>query len=107
MEPRDIACLYKIKNRYGGSIKATSHVAAVRYRLHHLAGITTVINDLNGLLYNPVRIAQFQKICSLYIPCNPLEYNNGYLAGLFDSDASIYLNIQSQQIFITISQKNR
>jgi hypothetical protein len=33
MEPRDITCLYKIKNRYGGSIKTTYHAAAVRYPL--------------------------------------------------------------------------
>ena len=31
MEPRDIACLYKMKQRYGGSVKATSHAKAVRF----------------------------------------------------------------------------
>jgi hypothetical protein len=111
MEIRDIACLYKIKNRYGGSIKHTSHAAANRYRLHHMAGITAVLNDINGLLYNPVRIAQFKKISTLYnieyLPSVTLEYNSGYLAGLFDSDGSIYLNILSQQVFVTISQKSR
>ena len=111
MEPRDIACLYKIKNRYGGAIKATSHASAVRYRLHHLAGILSIINDLNGLLYNPIRIAQFKKVCFLYniqyISPNPLKYNSGYLAGLFDSDGSVYLSLSSQQIFITVTQKNR
>lgn len=109
MEPRDIACLYKIKNRYGGTIKASSN--AVRYRLHHIQGITAVINDLNGLLYNFIRITQFQKVCKLldiqYISPSLLEYNSRYLAGLFDSDGRIYLNISSQQVFITISQKNR
>jgi hypothetical protein len=111
MEIRDLACLYKIKNRYGGSIKPTSHAAAVRYRLHHMAGITAVLKDLNGLLYNPIRIAQFKKISTLYnieyLPSITLEYNSGYLAGLFDSDGSIYLNITSQQVFVTISQKSR
>jgi hypothetical protein len=110
METRDIACLYKIKNRYGGSIKPTSHAAAIRYRLHHMAGITAVLNDLNGLLYNPIRIVQFQKLATLYnieyTPSVTLEYNSRYLAGLFDSDGSIYLNISSQQVFITISQKS-
>ncbi|OWZ25828.1 hypothetical protein C358_07073 [Cryptococcus neoformans MW-RSA852] len=61
MELRDEACLYKLKHRYGGSVKATSHAKALRFRLHHKAGILAVINDLNGLLYNPVRIQQFQK----------------------------------------------
>lgn len=36
-----------------------------------------------------------------------MKYNSGYLAGLLDSDGSIYLNIKSQQVFITITQKNR
>lgn len=111
MEPRDIACLCKIKYRYGGSIKATSHATAVRYRLHHKAGIKTVINDLNGLLQNPIRLAQFEKVCALfYIELQPsvtVDYLSGYLSGLFDSDGSIYLNITSQQVFITVSQKGR
>jgi hypothetical protein len=111
MEYRDVACLHKIKTRYGGSIKSTGHAAANRYRLHHKAGIIAVVNDINGLLYNPIRNAQFHKICRLYnieyTPNITLEYNSGYLAGLFDSDGSIYLNITSQQVFITISQKNR
>ena len=111
MEPRDIACLMKIKNIYGGSVKSTGRADAVRYRLHHDEGITKIINDLNGLLYNPIRINQFQKLCILhnikYIEPKPLEYNSRYLAGLFDSDGSIYLNIKSQQVFITITQKSR
>jgi hypothetical protein len=35
-----------------------------------------------------------------------LTYNNGWLAGFFDSDGSIYLNINSPQIVISVSQKN-
>lgn len=111
IETRDVACLYKIKNKYGGSVKPSSSLKAVRYRLHHLEGIKTVINDINGLLLNPVRIIQFKKICSIYnipyVVTPSLNYNSGYLSGLFDSDGSIYLNIISQQVFITISQKNR
>lgn len=111
MEVRDIACLYKIKNRYGGTVTPLSHAQAVRYRLHHLDGIKQVINDLNGLLLNPVRISQFSKICDLYniskLDSIALEYHSRYLAGLVDSDGSIYMNIISQQVFITISQKNR
>jgi hypothetical protein len=110
MESRDIACLNKIKDRYSGSIKVMSHARAVRYRLHHYAGIMQIIKDLNGLLYNPVRIVQFKRICDIYniayIPSQSLTYDNGYLSGLIDSDGSIYLNLLSQQIFITISQKS-
>ena len=110
MEPRDIACLFKIKQRYGGSIKATSHAKAVWFRLHHKLGILHIIKDLNGLFQNPVRINQFTKVCSLYnVEVNPsikLDYSSAYLSGLFDSDGSIYYNQKSMQIFITVSQKN-
>lgn len=111
IEPRDIACLYKLKQLYGGSVKVTSHANGVRWRLHHKQGIMSVINDLNGLLYNPVRIAQLERVCSLYavkvLLSTPLIYNNGYLSGLFDTDGSVYYNKSSNQVFITISQKER
>lgn len=111
IEIRDIACFSKIKHRYGGSIKPVSHAKAFRYRLHHIAGIKIFINDINGILYNPIRIEQFQKLCNLYnveikAP-STLIYNNAYLSGLFDSDGSIYMNLTTNQVFITISQKNR
>ena len=110
MEPRDIACLHKLKSRYGGSVKATSHAKAVRFRLHHKTGILSVIGDVNGLIQNPVRFTQFKQICSLYnVPIKPtveLTYSSAYLSGLFDSDGSVYYNKTSMQVFITISQKN-
>ena len=111
MEPRDIACLYKMKQRYGGSVKATSHAKAVRFRLHNLKGILQVIKDINGLIQNPVRFAQFKKVCELYnvetISTIPLTYNSAYLSGLFDTDGSVYFNKKSIQVFITVSQKGR
>ena len=111
MEPRDIACLYKIKQRYGGSVKATSHAKAVRFRLHHMAGIQQVIKDVNGLIQNPVRLLQFKKVCNLYnvetIPSLELKYLSAYLSGLFDTDGSVYYNKKSKQVFISVTQKGR
>ena len=111
MEPRDIACLYKIKQRYGGSVKATSHAKAIRFRLHHMAGIQLVIKDVNGLIQNPVRFAQLKKVCELYnvetITTKPLTYNSAYLSGLFDTDGSVYFNKKSIQVFITVSTKKK
>lgn len=111
MELRDIACLSKIKTRYGGSIKPLSHAKAIRYRLHHKQGIIAFISDMNGILYNSIRIGQFQKLCGLYnysyIVPPVLLYNNAYLSGLFDSDGSIYINTTNVQVFITVSQKHR
>ena len=111
MEPRDIACLYKMKQRYGGSVKATSHARAVRFRLHHKQGIQQVIKDVNGLIQNPVRYLQVSKVCNIYnigiLPTMKLCYNNAYLSGLFDADGSVYYNKQSMQVFITVTQKGR
>ena len=111
MEVRDIACLIKFKNRYGGSIKSISGGNAFRYRLHHKQGLIQFIIDINGMLYNPTRIEQFQKLCNLYnidfIQSPILDFNSAYLSGLFDTDGSISMNITSYQVFITISQKRR
>lgn len=111
IEIRDIACLSKIKNRYGGSIKSVSNGNAFRYRLHHKQGLLSFIKDVNGRLYNPIRINQFQKLCNLYnitiMKPFSLKYSSAYLSGLFDSDGSIYIAIATNQVFITISQKDR
>ena len=111
IEIRDIACLSKIKQRYGGSIKPISHGNAFRYRLHHKEGVLQFISDINGIIYNPIRIQQFSNLCNLYnmkmTPSPTLLFTSAYLSGLFDTDGSIYINIESNQAFLTISQKNR
>ena len=111
MELRDKHCLYQIKDKFGGSVKLRAGDNHLRYRLHHKAGILNLINAVNGLIRNPVRILQLGKICEKYginlIDPIPLTYNNGWFAGFFDSDGSIYMSESSGQLFITISQKNR
>jgi hypothetical protein len=70
-----------------------------------------LIDKVNGLLQNPIRILQLGKICENYKlklkDPNPLSYYNGWLAGFIDTDGSIYLNEASGQIFLTATQKNR
>lgn len=111
MEIRDKHCLYLIKQKFGGSVKIKSNIKWLRYRLHHKNGILLVINAVNGLIINPVRIIQLGKLCEKYnIPLKtpqPLTYNSSWLAGFIDSDGSIYLNLLSNQVFITASQKNK
>ncbi|CAO1638535.1 unnamed protein product, partial (mitochondrion) [Parajaminaea phylloscopi] len=111
IEVRDIACLMKLKNRYGGSVKLITKGTAYRFRIHHKQGILQFIQDINGMFHNPVRLEQFKKLCILYnisfMPTTPLHFDSAYLSGLFDSDGSIYINITSNQVFITISQKRR
>lgn len=111
MELRDKHCLYQIKDKFGGSVKLRAGDNHLRYRLHHKAGLLNLINAVNGLIRNPVRILQLGKICEKYginlIDPQPLTYDNGWFAGFFDSDGSIYMNDLSGQLFITVSQKNR
>jgi hypothetical protein len=111
METRDKNCLFQIKNKFGGSVKIKQGMTWLRYRLHHKNGLINLINAINGLIQNPVRLLQLSKICEKYNillkNTNELTYSNGWLSGFIDSDGSIYLNKQSVQIFITISQKNK
>ena len=108
---RDKRILYLIKQKYGGAVKLHAGDNYLRYRLHHKAGLLSLINGINGLIRNPIRILQLGKICILYDielkDTLPLTYYNGWLAGFFDTDGSIYLNEKSGQILITASQKNR
>lgn len=108
---RDKKCLYLIKQKFGGSVKLYSGDNYLRYRLHHKEGLLNLINKINGLLQNPIRILQLGKICEVYNielkDPKPLTYYNGWLAGFFDTDGSIYLNETSGQMFITATQKNR
>ena len=111
LELRDQACLYLIKDHFGGSIKLKQGHNWLRYRLHDKKGLLALINAVNGLIRNPTRLLQLGRLCENYnfilkYP-NPLIYNNGWLSGFLDSYGSIYLNVSSGQIFITVSQKNK
>ena len=111
METRDKHCLYQVKQRYGGSVKMRSGVNWLRYRIHHKKGLLKLIEAVNGEIRNPARLGQLKKISEKYeielIQPRKLEYNNGWLAGLIDSDGSVIMNSQSDQIKITVSQKNK
>jgi len=108
---RDKKCLYLIKQKFGGAVKLYSGDNYLRYRLHHKEGLLKIIEKMNGLLQNPTRILQLGKLCEKYkIELKDpklLTYYNGWFAGFFDTDGSIYLNEASGQIFITATQKNR
>lgn len=111
METRDKHCLFIIKQKFAGSIKIKSDVNWLRYRLHHKIGIISIVNAVNGLIRNPVRLLQMGKICEKYniYPkyCEPLIHDSAWFSGFFDSDGSIYINLLSSQVFITVSQKNK
>ena len=111
MELRDQHCLYKVKQLYGGKIQLRKGKNHLRYRLHDKKGILSLINLVNGLIRNPVRLLQLGRLCEKYeielLQPKPLTYNNGWLSGFLDADGSIYMNLVSDQIFITATQKNK
>jgi len=111
METRDKHCLFSVKQKFGGAIKLRSGVNWLRYRLHHKTGLLNLIHAVNGEIRNPTRLIQLNIICEKYginiIEPSPLTYNNGWLAGFFDSNGSIYMNLLSSQIYFTASQKNK
>lgn len=111
MDARDLNALYEIKHKYGGAIKPVSNAHALKYKLRHKKGLISLINDVNGLIRNPTRLLQMNKLCVKYnielkYP-HDLCFNNGWLSGFIDSDGSIYFNESSGQIYIGITQKNK
>lgn len=111
MDARDKKVLYLIQHMYGGTVKQISNALAFKYKLRNRAGLIELINDVNGLIRNPTRLLQMNKLCvkfniELKYP-NNLIFNNGWFSGFIDSDGSIYYNEASGQVFISISQKNK
>ena len=111
MDVRDKKALYLVLHKYGGSLKAVSGAKALKYKLRNKKALRHLINDVNGLIRNPTRLLQINKLCVKYdlelrYP-KPLTYHNGWLSGFIDIDGSIYFNEKSGQVFISVSQKNR
>ena len=111
MHTRDKKVLYLVQHMYGGSVKQISNAFAFKYKLRNRAGLIALIKDVNGLIRNPIRLLQMNKLCvkfNIELKCsNNLTFNNGWLSGFIDSDGSIYYNEASGQVFIGISQKNK
>ena len=106
-----------IQNKFGGNIKPRSGVKAVRYRTQNKQSIIKIINCLNGLIINNVRLIQLHKAClALNIPIkDPITptIDSAYISGLLDSDGSInmykhcYNDLYRYQLTISISNKSR
>ena len=95
----DIRVLYILKNKLkAGSVKLRSGSNSARYRVKQKDAILNIVQRLNGKLYHPVRLKQFQQVCKLYYvewiqPSVLLNPDNSYLSGLIDSDGSIVISI--------------
>jgi hypothetical protein len=110
-ELRDQQALYQVKQKFGGAVKLRAGDNHLRYRLHNRHGLLKLIAAVSGQIRNPTRLQQLNRICLHYNApfefAKPLTYRNGWLSGFFDSDGSVYLNLLSDQAFITVSQKNK
>lgn len=112
MHEKDKSSLYAIKHKFGGSIKSMSAGGSnLKYKLNHKEGLIKLINSVNGLIRNPYRMLQLNKVCALYNidfknPI-PLTYNNGWFSGFVDSDGSIFYDEKSNQLILSVTQKNK
>lgn len=81
MHINDKSLLYSIKHKYGGFIKEIAGSNALKYKLQNPKGLINLINDVNGLIRNPIRMLQLNRICVKYniklIVPQPLTYDNG------------------------------
>lgn len=111
LSEKDKSILYEIKHKFGGSIKSISGSNSLKYKLHHKKGLIKLVHSINGLIRNPAKLLQLNKVCVLYnIDCKsntPLTYNNGWFSGIIDANGSITLNEQCDQLILSITQKNR
>ena len=63
---RDKGALYEIKHKFGGAIATVSGANALRYKVRHKKGVFNFINAVNGLIRNPSRMLQLNKLCVKY-----------------------------------------
>jgi hypothetical protein len=106
-----------IQNKFGGNVHARAGMKAVRYRTQNRETVIKIINCLNGLIFNNIRLAQLHKACvALNIPIkDPVTptIDSAYLSGLLDSDGTInfyihkYKDTFRYQLTISIANKSR
>lgn len=111
MPKQDKYALYTLKNKYGGSIKSRAASSTkLRYKLHHKKGLISLVNDVNGLIRNPSRMLELNKVCLLYNiefkEPKPLTLNNGWFSGLIDSEGFIHIDEKSGQLIISVTLNN-
>jgi hypothetical protein len=109
MDKEDKFALYTLKHKFGGSIKEIS--SGLKYKLAHKEGLIKLVNSVNGLIRNPTKMLQLDKVCKLYNIefelSKPLTYHNGWFSGFIDSDGSIYYDEKLDQLILSVTQKNK
>nr|YP_009517184.1 hypothetical protein C0991_000019 [Blastosporella zonata]AYE93082.1 hypothetical protein C0991_000019 [Blastosporella zonata] len=105
-----------IQNKFGGNIHARAGLKAIRYRSPNKNTVYKIIQCLNGLVINNIRLAQLHKACLAFnIPIkDPIfpDIHSAYISGLLDADGyiniykSFYKDTYRYQLTIAISNKS-
>lgn len=106
-----------IQNKFGGNIHSRGGYKAIRYRTQNRAVVYKIVQSLNGLIINNIRLSQLHKVClALNIPIKESivhTENSAYMSGLLDSDGTInfykysYNDNYRYQLTISIANKSR
>ena len=111
MDIRDKKALFDIKHKFAGSIRTIARANALKYQISHKKGLIALLEAVKGLIRNPSRLLQMNKLCVKYrielLYPKPLTFNNGWLSGFIDSRGLVYFNESNRQVFIEIRQKNK
>lgn len=102
MHLEDKPFLQEIKSQFGGNIRKVIDKKACRLTINAktaINGKTSIFEitaGLNGHVRNTIRVEQFKKLCAAlsleFKEPGPLKADNGYIAGLFVSDGTIFMN---------------
>lgn len=101
----DLALLEQLQSQFGGAIRKVANKKAVRWILNSKNAkngrqtLVELTQGLNGHIRNSVRVEQFKQLCQAlgiqFKAADQMSNKNGYIAGLFSSDGSVYLKARS------------
>lgn len=101
MHSSDERCLYRVKQKIGGSVKPVSGARAMRLRLSSKPHIKSLVERINPFVLNSIRRSQLNIVCEkLGIePQNTdaFSWESSYGSGLFDSDGSVVLSVKKHE----------
>lgn len=112
LHKKEISALYYIKSVLGGSVSQKTE-NSYRWRLHNKAGITNLINRINGKLLTESKKLRLIAVCKL--ESYPILVKdsftdlstNSWFCGFFDAEGSINYNTKNNQPNLSVSQKTR
>lgn len=111
---KEVQVLAKVKKQLQGSVSIRTlggkTVNAYRWRLHNREGMQKLVALVNGHIHLDARFKQFTSVCtalSVIPQKTPLQKTSSWLAGFFDAEGHIRINLLTGQPSLSISQKDR